>query len=79
MQNCELIEGYLSSERPYDVCAHTTMGGYMEFLRVESGIMFEDNAKMVCDKYAEFWERSANIKSVCVRKGVTIIYEVELK
>lgn len=81
MTKQEVLAAYIAAEKPYEVCIHTNMGGYMEFCRLECGIMFEDNAKMVCDKYAETMrkgKKSENFKAVCVRKSCTIIYEVNL-
>ena len=80
MNKQQIITDYLAAERPYEVCIHTTMGGYMEFCKLERGIMFEDNAKMVCDSYAETMRKSKsnNFKGVCVRKNCTIVYEVTL-
>lgn len=78
MTKIELIEGYLNAEKPYDVCIHTTMGSYMEFIKVESGIMFEHNAKEVCERYADIAkkDRNENFKGVCVCKRGAVIYEV---
>jgi len=81
MTSSEIVAGYLAAERPYDVCIHTNMGGYMEFCRLERGIMFEENAKMVADSYAETMkkgQKSESFKGICVRKNCTIVYEVEL-
>lgn len=74
----EILLQYAAAEKPYDVCIHTTMGSYMEFCNVERGIMFEDTARMVCDRYAAVLRKGThpNFKGVCVRKGCTIIYEV---
>jgi len=81
MTNSEIIEGYLSSERPYDVCMHTRYGGYLEFAPVERGIMFEENARMVCDTYAESLREhpSETFIGVCVKMGATIIYEIKVQ
>lgn len=66
-------------ERPYEVCAHTTMGGYMEFLKIEK-CTCEDVARIAADRYAETWRKrkSENVKSICVRKGAQIVYEITL-
>lgn len=74
----QIIDGYMQAEKPYEVCVHTCMGGYMEFLRLEQGIMFEDNAKMVAEEYAKSWGKSDNFKGVCVRKQGIVIYEVAI-
>lgn len=73
-----IIEGYLAAEKPYEVCVHTTMGSYMEFLRLERNIMFEDNARMVCDEYAKTFKPTDTIKAICVRRDREVVYEVEL-
>lgn len=80
MTKSEVINSYLAAERPYDVCMHSRYGGYLEFAILEKGIMFEDNARMVCDSYADTMRKtpSDNFIGVCVRKGSTIIYEVSL-
>lgn len=76
--NREIVAGYIAAEKPYEVCAHTNMGGYMEFMRLEHNIMFEENAKEVANNYAKTWGKSDNIKGICVRKNCTVIYEVEI-
>lgn len=78
MTKKQVVEGYLAAEKPYEVCAHTRMGGQMEFMRLERAIMFEENAKEIANSYAKSWCKSENIKGVCVRKGYTVIYEVEI-
>lgn len=78
MTKKQIIDGYLQAGKPYEVCAHTCMGGYMEFMRLEQGIMFEENAKQVADAYAQTWGKSSNIKGVCVRKQGIVIYEVAI-
>jgi hypothetical protein len=78
MTKKQIIDGYIQAEKPYEVCAHTCMGGYMEFMRLEQGIMFEENAKQVADTYAQTWGKSNNIKGVCVRKQGIVIYEVAI-
>lgn len=80
MTKQEIISGYMAAERPYSVCLHTHMGGYMEFATVESGIMFEDNARMVCDQYAETMRKSPSdtFIGVCVRRDGVTIFEVKL-
>ena len=77
MSNQEILEGYLNADKPFEVAAHTKLGGYMEFFILER-LMFEDNAKEVAKQYASQWSDSENVKSVCVRKGGVIIYEVEI-
>ena len=77
MNKSEIIEGFINADRPYEVCAHTTMGGYMEFVTVER-LLCEENAKWVCDEYSKSFKKSANIKAVCVRYKRRTIYEVEL-
>lgn len=80
MTKQEIINGYMAAERPYSVCMHSRYGGYLEYATVESGIMFEDNARMVCDSYADTLRKnpSDNFIGVCVRQGCTTIYEVKL-
>lgn len=74
----EILEGYLKAEKPYEVCVHTNMGSYMEFMRLEKNIMFEENAKQIADTYASGWTASENIKGICVRKHGVLIYEAEI-
>lgn len=80
MTKSEIINGYLAAERPYDVCMHSRYGGYLEYATVEKGIMFEDNARMVCDSYADTLRKnpSETFIGVCVRKDGVTIYEVKL-
>lgn len=78
MDKKQIIDGYTQAEKPYEVCAHTCMGGYMEFMRLEHGIMFEDNAKQIADTYAKSWGKSDNIKGICVRKHGVVSYEVAI-
>lgn len=80
MTRREIIEGYITAEKPYEVCMHSKYGGYLEFGVVEKGIMFEDNARTVCDKYAESLKKnpSETFIGVCVRKNGTIVYEVRI-
>ena len=78
MTKVELLEGYANLERPYEVCIRTRMGGYMEFFTVE-WLAFEENAKDVCESYARDSKgHSESFKSVCVRKGNSIIHEIAL-
>ena len=79
MTKQQVVDRYLAAEKPYEVCAHTNMGGYMEFMRLERNILSEVSAKAVCDSYAELWGTSENVKSVCVRLNGAIVYEVKLK
>lgn len=74
----EILEGYLQAEKPYEVCAHTNMGGYMEFMPLERSIMFQENAEACARNYARNWGKSENIKSICVRKNSVIVYEVAI-
>ena len=74
----QIINGYVQAEKPYEVCAHTCLGGYMEFMCLEPGIMFEENAKEVAKQYASQWGKSSNVKGVCVRKHGVVIYEVTI-
>lgn len=78
MTKKQIIDGYMQAEKPYEVCAHTRFGGYMEFLPLERDIMSEENAKYVADTYAQGWGKSSNIKGVCVRKQGAVIYEAEI-
>jgi hypothetical protein len=80
MKKSEIINGYLAAERPYDVCMHSRYGGYLEYAKVESGIMFEDNARMVCESYADSLRKnpSETFIGVCVRKGGMTVYEVKV-
>lgn len=78
MTQQEIIASYMEAEKPYEVCAHTKMGGYMEFLPLERSIMFQENAEACARNYARNWGKSDNIKSICVRKHYTIVYEVEI-
>lgn len=80
MTRQEIINGYILADRPYEVCLHSRYGGYMEFAKVEGGIMFEDNAKAVCDSYADTIRKnpSGTFIGVCVRKLGTIVYEVSV-
>ncbi len=78
MTKHEVIAGYMQAEKPYEICAHTYMGGYMEFMRLEQGIMFEENAKQIADTYAQAWGKSSNIKGICVRKHGIVTYEVAI-
>ena len=75
----QIIEGYLAAEKPFEVCVHTKMGGYMEFLRLERGLMFEENAREIADSYAETFREgdTSNYKGICVRRNCTVVYEVE--
>lgn len=75
----QIIEGYLAAEKPFEVCVHTKMGSYMEFLTLEKNIMFQDNAEFVADQYAETWRMgdTSNYKGICVRRNCTIVYEVK--
>lgn len=77
MSNKDILEGVLNADKPFEVAAHTVLGGYMEFMILER-LMFEENAKEVAKQYASQWGQSENVKSVCVRKGGVIIYEVEI-
>lgn len=79
MTKKQIIDGYLAAEKPFEVCAHTKMGGYMEFFTLEKNIMFEDNAKRVADEYAETWRKSGteNFRGICVRRNCTVVYEVK--
>lgn len=79
MSNKDILEGYINADKPFEVAAHTVLGGYMEFMILER-MMFEENAKEVAEQYASLWKKgdSENVKSVCVRKEGAIIYEVEI-
>lgn len=74
----QIIGGYTQAEKPHEICVHTCLGGYMEFMCLERGIMFEENAKQIADSYAKSWGKSDNIKGICVRKHGIIIYEVAI-
>ena len=78
MTKKQIIDGYMQAEKPYEVCAHTCMGGYMEFLPLEHNIMFQENAEACARNYARNWGKSSNIKGVCVRKQGIVIYEVAI-
>lgn len=73
------IQSAYGIAREFSVCAHTIFGGYMEFFTLEK-LASESNARMVADSYAETWRKrkSENVKSICVRKGGCIVYEVAL-
>lgn len=77
MTKREIVSAYMNAEKKYEVCAHTNMGGYMEFMSLER-VMFEDNAKDIADNYAKSWGKSENIKSICVRNEGRIIYETNI-
>lgn len=80
MEKQEIINGYIAAEKPFDVCVHTILGGYMEFFVLEKNIMFEDNAKMVAEEYAKHFkgEKSENFKGICVRKNHSVVHEIKL-
>ena len=79
MSKSEIISGYINAPRPYEVAMRSNIGGYLEFSVLER-LISEENARMVCDSYAETFrenrERYSIFRSVVVRKGGTIIYEV---
>lgn len=77
MEKEKIITGYLQLAKDYAVCARTNMGGYMQFFTLER-VAFEDNAKLVAERYAELWTETENIRSICVRKKGEIIYEIEI-
>ena len=79
MTKREVIEGYLAAEKPYDVCVHTIYGGYLEFVNIQRGIMFKENAIDICNQYAELWHKDPDYKGICVRENCQVIYETECK
>ena len=78
MDKAKITESYINSPKEYEVCAHTFMGGYMDFFIIEK-LMFDELgiAKEVCDKYASTWSKKPSeiVKSICVRHNREIIYE----
>ncbi len=80
MDKIQILEAYQNAPKPFSVCFHTYMGSYMEFCTIERDIMFEENARMICDSYAETAKKNnhGTFKGVCVRKDCETIYEVNI-
>lgn len=74
----DVRRSYVAAEKPYNVYAHTFLGGCVEFLPLEHNIVLRDVAEAIARNYARSWGKSENIKGVCVMQGGRVVYESEI-
>lgn len=78
VRRSRIIKDYVAAEKPYNVYAHTFLGGCVEFLPLEHNIVLRDAAEAIARNYARSWGKSENIKGVCVMQGGRVVYESEI-